>query len=124
MSSVTEDRNESRPAEVLRSEAATAVRAEMQLRNSSYCELRRIRCKFHEGVFTLRGILPSYYLKQIAQTIVYKTDKGSIIVNHIEVVDPTAQPKRSPSRPGTWDASAEIPASNSFRRIVSFKERP
>jgi hypothetical protein len=107
MSSVTEDRNRSRPAEVIRSEAATAVRAEMRLRNSSYCELRRIRCKFHEGVFTLRGVLPSYYLKQIAQTIVCKTDKGSIIVNHIEVVDPTAQPKRNLSQPGTWDTCLE-----------------
>ena len=106
MSSVTEDRNKSWPAEVLRLEAATAMRAEMQLQKSSYRELRCIRCKFHEGVFTLRGILPSYYLKQIDQTIVCKTDEASIIVNQIEVVDPTAQPKRSPSQPGTWDACA------------------
>ena len=98
----TTDRNKSCLADVSRLEAAVATRAEMQLWHSSYCELRHVRCAFHEGVFTLRGILPSYYLKQIAQTIVSKADAACVIVNRIEVADPPARPEGKHSQPRTW----------------------
>jgi hypothetical protein len=47
-------------------EGLTAVAAEARLLNSPYLELRRVSCEFHEGVLTLRGNVPRYYLKQIA----------------------------------------------------------
>lgn len=75
------------PEKFLRYEAVVASHAEMGLRRSSYRELRGISCYFHEGVLTLRGRLPSYYLKQVAQTLVVRTVAHCAVVNRIEVVD-------------------------------------
>ncbi len=70
---------------VVSMEREVAAGAQTRLRQSSYCELRRVRCDFHEGVLTLRGRLPSYYLKQIAQTVVREIDEVDIVVNQVEV---------------------------------------
>jgi len=42
---------------------AAGQRARAQLQSSSYPELRRLDCTFAEGVLTVRGQLPSFYLK-------------------------------------------------------------
>ena len=55
------------------------------LRLASYSALRRVHCEFHEGVVTLRGWLPSYYLKQLAQTLATKVAGVEQIVNRIAV---------------------------------------
>jgi hypothetical protein len=34
---------------------------------SPYRELRNLRCEYHDGVLTLRGRLPLFYHKQLAQ---------------------------------------------------------
>jgi hypothetical protein len=39
--------------------------AENRLRSNSYLALKNVSCEFREGVLTLRGYLPSYYLKQM-----------------------------------------------------------
>ena len=44
--------------------------AESRLRRNGYLALRDIYCEDHEGVLTLWGRLPSYYLKQVAQEAV------------------------------------------------------
>ena len=60
--------------------------AESRLRNSSYWALRTLSCEYHDGVLILRGRLPRYYLKQIAQTLVEGLDGVSEIANRVDVV--------------------------------------
>ena len=62
--------------------------AESCLRSNSYLALKNVTCDYREGVLTLRGCLPSYYLKQVAQTVVARVAGGVRIVNEIEVVSP------------------------------------
>jgi hypothetical protein len=65
-----------------------ADRAEGRLRGNAYLALKNVTCDFREGVLTLRGCLPSYYLKQIAQTTVFGLEGVRRIDNQIEVVSP------------------------------------
>lgn len=60
--------------------------AESCLRSNSYLALKNVSCDYHDGVLTLRGCLPSYYLKQIAQTAVARVAGAIRIVNEIEVI--------------------------------------
>jgi osmotically-inducible protein OsmY len=60
--------------------------ARMRLRESPYRELWDVACDFHEGVLTLQGRVPSFFLKQIAQSIVFVMERVEIINNRIEVV--------------------------------------
>jgi osmotically-inducible protein OsmY len=59
---------------------------EDRLRHSDYLELRNVSCDFHEGVLTLRGRVPSYHLKQLAQAIVSEFDGVFQLNNYLEVV--------------------------------------
>jgi osmotically-inducible protein OsmY len=54
-----------------------------------------VTCRDHEGVLTLAGCVPKYFLKQMAQTIAGSVEGVEEIVNRIHV-DPTAF--HSPSR--------------------------
>jgi hypothetical protein len=65
--------------------------AQSCLSSNPYLALKNVTCDYREGVLTLRGCLPTYYLKQIAQTAVARVAGGVQIVNEIEVVSP---PKR------------------------------
>jgi hypothetical protein len=60
--------------------------AERALRSSPYLALRNVSCECGGGVLTLRGFLPTYYLKQVAQAVVARIDGVRQIVNEIEVV--------------------------------------
>ncbi len=60
--------------------------AQNRLADSSYAELRLVTCRFHEGVLTLRGRVPSFYLKQVAQTLVRDIPEATRIDNRIEVI--------------------------------------
>ena len=55
---------------------------------SPYAEVRRVACEFHEGMLSLRGRVSSYYLKQIAQTVVLGMEGVEEIHNQLEVVTP------------------------------------
>lgn len=61
-------------------------RAETTLRHNSYLSLKNVHCDFREGVLILRGCLPTYYLKQMAQSVVARMDGVLHILNEIEVV--------------------------------------
>lgn len=63
--------------------------AESHLRSNSYLALKNISCEFRQGVLILKGNLPTYYLKQVAQAVVAPTAGVERIVNEIEVVAPT-----------------------------------
>ncbi len=60
--------------------------AERALRNSPYLALRTVRCECQDGVLTLRGCLPTYYLKQVAQAVVARVEGVRQVVNEIEVL--------------------------------------
>jgi osmotically-inducible protein OsmY len=74
--------------------------AEGRLRRSSHLVLRDIGCTCREGVMTLRGYLPTYYLKQIAQHMVAEIDGVRGIINQIEVLVPSRRNDVRPFSPG------------------------
>ena len=73
-----------------------ADQARALLLRNPYLALKNVTCEHQDGVLTLRGCLPSYYLKQIAQTIVANLEGVGRIVNAIEVI---AMTPRLPERP-------------------------
>ncbi len=61
--------------------------AEQGLRSSPYSALKHVSCDCQGGVLVLRGRLPTYYLKQIAQEVVaHQFDKVERLENRIEVI--------------------------------------
>jgi hypothetical protein len=63
--------------------------AERGLRSSRYPALKHVSCDYQGGVLVLRGCLPTYYLKQMAQEVVaHQFAKGERLENRIEVVRP------------------------------------
>jgi hypothetical protein len=70
--------------------------AQAALRQSAYFELRSVSCDFSGGVLTLRGHVPSYHLKQLAQALVGEVPGVLEIHNRVEVVTP--RPARSVDR--------------------------
>ena len=49
-------------------------------------ELHHVTCEFHEGILTLRGSVSSFYMKQLAQTVVRSLDGVERLLNRVEVV--------------------------------------
>lgn len=65
-----------------------SIRAELALRSAPYTPLRNVTCRVADGSLELHGRLPSYYLKQVAQTVVISATRALPISNRIEVVGP------------------------------------
>lgn len=66
---------------------AIQAMVESQMRKSGYYELRGVSCDFHEGVLTLRGTVDSYYLKQLAQSLVFHLKGVQELSNRLEVIE-------------------------------------
>ena len=62
-----------------------AAEAERILCESGYGDLRRLRCDCHDGVISIRGRLPSFFLKQMAQTLVSRLSGVRRVNNQIKV---------------------------------------
>jgi osmotically-inducible protein OsmY len=75
-----------RVTEPLNPQAATADVAERRLRSHPYLALKNISCYLFDGVLVLRGCLPTYYLKQLAQAAVASLKGVQRIDNQIQVV--------------------------------------
>jgi osmotically-inducible protein OsmY len=82
----TPPRHSGLPAQ--RREEVVEACAAAQLRRSGYSEIRHVTCRFHEGILCLRGRVSSYYLKQIAQTIVLELENVRETNNQLEVIAP------------------------------------
>ena len=67
---------------------AIAQAAEDQLHRCLHSPVRQVSCEFHEGGLRLRGRLPSYYQKQLAQEAVVRLEGVHQVVNEIEVARP------------------------------------
>jgi hypothetical protein len=55
------------------------------LQSSSYAALRQLRCEVTEAVIIIHGVLPSYYLKQVAQALILRLDGVRSVTNLVEV---------------------------------------
>jgi osmotically-inducible protein OsmY len=73
------------PSHPLSANEAVAAAAQQQLTESSYAALWAVLCEYHDGVFVLRGTVPSFHMKQLAQELVRMCDGVSVIVNDLEV---------------------------------------
>lgn len=62
-----------------------AAEAAAELQRSSHAALRQIACDIRDGVLTLSGHVPSYYEKQIAQSLVRIRLPNVAIRNELEV---------------------------------------
>lgn len=67
--------------------------AARRLRGSSSYVMRTVACAFDEGVLRLRGQLPSFHHKQMAQELVQRIEGVERVQNEIEVGN---------SDPSTW----------------------
>ena len=62
------------------------AKVNLLLQSSGYRELSRISCDVTDGIVALFGTLPSYHLKQQAQTIVINLDTVEGVENLLDVV--------------------------------------
>lgn len=61
---------------------------ELHLESCGYWYLRKIEVETAEDAVFIRGKVPTFYLKQIAQNLVGQVDGVEKVVNEIEVVVP------------------------------------
>ena len=64
--------------------------AKSQLQRSAYRTVRRTTCQYHDGILTLRGCVPSFFHKQIAQSLLRDLQADVCIDNRLEVPMPTS----------------------------------
>lgn len=55
------------------------------LEDTGYRPLRCIDCRVSRGVVVLSGRVPSWYMKQVAQTVVQKIDAVDVVENRLQV---------------------------------------
>ena len=53
-----------------------------------YAQLRRIGISYHDGCVVLQGRVPTYFLKQLAQSVASSRPGVQVVDNEIEVVCP------------------------------------
>jgi hypothetical protein len=78
-----------------------------RLQSSSYAALRRLRCEVNEAVVVVHGVLPSYYLKQIAQTLIQRLDGIKSVTNLVEVQAPEGEGTQSSVASG-WSPRRQL----------------
>jgi len=76
------------------SDAATEqIEAEVRRRlcSAGYAPLRTIDCEYRDGMLVLRGRVPTYFYKQLAQSALLTHPLVKTLVNLIEVVGSSAR---------------------------------
>jgi hypothetical protein len=66
-------------------ECPVTLLAVCRLRRSGYGALHGVGCTFESGVLHLRGYVPTYYLKQVAQSLVTDLEGVLQVKNQLEV---------------------------------------
>jgi hypothetical protein len=64
----------------------TAETAKHRILHKPHLTMQRIWCEFDEGRLFLRGQVPSFYFKQLAQEAVIGMDEVRQVINEIEVI--------------------------------------
>ncbi|HEY2147793.1 MAG TPA: hypothetical protein VGH32_07635 [Pirellulales bacterium] len=89
------DASPKRPAVArTRGDASLVESAKALLHCSSHRALRGVSCVYYAGVLRLRGSVPNYYLKQIAQTLLLSMESAPQVQNEL-VVGPRPDSGRS-----------------------------
>ena len=70
-------------------ENSVLTAAEQRLRDSSHLFLRNVRCGYDHGRLQLDGKVPSFYLKQLAQSLVKDLGGVERVDNRLTVVSST-----------------------------------
>ena len=68
-------------------DAVVESKARQLLGESNYLALRRLNCEFHNGHLVLRGRVPTFYLKQVAQTLMRQLPQVRQIENRLDVAE-------------------------------------
>jgi osmotically-inducible protein OsmY len=81
----------SRLKKAARRHGATALKdvakaAQSKLKSSPYPAVARLKCYFNGGSLTLRGQVPTFFEKQIAQEAVADLEGVNELVNGVEVI--------------------------------------
>jgi hypothetical protein len=67
-------------------ELAMEEQAQAELSDSKYIGVRRLSCQVRGGVLTLNGRVRSFYLKQVAQTLLRRyLERGIILEDRLDV---------------------------------------
>lgn len=75
-----------------------AEEVRVELRASCYSEVRRVECDEFDGYLVLTGSVSSFYLKQMAQSLLFRRFGFSLpIVNDLRVIQSRTEPL--PRRP-------------------------
>jgi hypothetical protein len=86
---------------------ARGRKTEDLLCQSGYLAHRDVTCVVSDGVLYLRGRVPSYYLKQVAQEIAAGVEGVRLVINRIEVIGPAGNRlARDEQPPGPASPSA------------------
>jgi osmotically-inducible protein OsmY len=77
-----------------RAHASADCRAEHATRQRldaiGYPSLRQVKCAVHDGQLVLAGVVPSFYLKQVAQTVALAVEGVVSVANQLRVEYPSA----------------------------------
>ena len=76
-------RNQSRT--LYRSDLDTLATLQKRLQNSGYRDLKAVSCVVSDGAATISGVVPSYYMKQVAQAIASSVASVVSVRNQCEV---------------------------------------
>ena len=68
--------------------------ARHRIQRSAYLPLRSLSCDYLQGVLTIRGQVPTYYLKQLAQSLVSTVEGIQEVQNLVDVVLPGSLPRQ------------------------------
>jgi osmotically-inducible protein OsmY len=70
------------------------------LQKSLHPSLRKVHCSSRNGVVTLTGRVPSYYCKQVAQSLAQQSDRVVRVINQLTVgpVSPSKSDQRRAPR--------------------------
>ena len=79
------DANWAAPGRLIGDDANVVSMVERRLQTAPYTELRRVSCSLTEGVLTLKGSVPRYYLKQHAYQVVADIANDHRVKNEIVV---------------------------------------
>lgn len=60
--------------------------AVLMLKESGYSAVGRLECRVEQGVVELTGVVPCFYLKQVAQAVVQRLDSIQGIRNEVQVL--------------------------------------
>jgi len=61
------------------------VEVHRKLKDSGYASLGNLKCHVVQGRITLQGNVPSFYLKQVAQSLAASLDEHLVVNNLVEV---------------------------------------